>query len=414
MMKSKKYTRRVSPIERYGLVLNEVYHYRVDGVIEGNGSVDIPELQDAVDRAAAANPAIRVRLRGVLGFSRWVDSGIAPQVRLLPLATWDGKSEIGAPFLQEKLDALRGGPVADVLVVPCMDGKTRMVFRTVHAAIDGRGLMHWMAEVFRALRWETLQGSSSRLIDLEVQAEYAGRVVNQTPASISCIPVVPPSACGQDEIHYVWRRVVLDRGVSQLLPKTAVFLAAWARRHAMGEVGFTIPIDFRGLRTQEMGLGNLTGYVRLLVPQDATPRGIIAQLHAQIRAFVDCRERPGIRKLYWKPIPVLVRALLPAIPTLLYTVNPGLPTGGIVSMGNLKLSDGSYPGFDATMIFGIPGTVGKLNVVFLNFPGCASVVFSAPAPFNAEGQLDELVEAYRRHFCVEAAAPLERKKELLF
>jgi hypothetical protein len=59
------------------------------------------------------------------------------------------------------------------------------------------------------------------------------------------------------------------------------------------------------------------------------------------------------------------------------------------------------------MIFGIPGTVGKLNVVFLNFPGFASVVFSAPAPFNADGQIDELSQAYRAHFSATAMAALE-------
>jgi hypothetical protein len=408
-MTSRRYVRRVSPVERYGLVLNEVYHYRVDGVVEGFGAVDIARLQAGVDRAAAANTAIRVRYRGMLGFSRWVDSGIAPRVRLMPMAAWDGTSEAGAPFLEEKLDPLHGGPVADVLVVPCTDGKTRMVFRTLHAAIDGRGLMHWMAEVFRAMRGEALLGSSSRLIDLDVQAQYAGRIGNDPQAApVSCIPVVPPSSSGHDNLRYVWRRVVLDRGVSQLLPKTAVFLAAWARRHAAGEVGFTIPIDFRGLRTEEMGLGNLTGYVRLAVPEEASPRAIIQQLNAKIRAFVDCRERPGIRKLYWKPIPLMIRKLRPHISKLLYTPNPALPTGGIVSMGHLKLSDGSYPGFDTTMIFGIPGTVGKLNVVFLNFPGCVSVVFSVPAPFNAEGQIDEMAEAYRRHFSAGASQHLEK------
>ncbi|MFX6044756.1 hypothetical protein ABTE88_19970, partial [Acinetobacter baumannii] len=75
---------------------------------EGVGTVDPGRLQQAVDRAAAANPAIRVRLRGLLAFSRWVDSGQAPRVRLLPEADWDGTSERGADFLLERLDALRG------------------------------------------------------------------------------------------------------------------------------------------------------------------------------------------------------------------------------------------------------------------------------------------------------------------
>jgi hypothetical protein len=402
-MMRRRYRRIVSPIERYALVLNAVYHYRVDGVVQGVGHVDPAALQRAVDKAAAANPAIRVRLRGALGFSAWVDSGIAPSVRVLPASSWTGQDEIGAAFLLEKLDALAGGPVADVLVVPGKDGKIRLVFRTLHAAIDGRGLMHWMLEVFRAARGEPLLGSGSRLTDLDIQAQYASNLPDDpVPPPTTCIPALPASEAGRDSIHYVWRRVVLDKNVSQLLPKTAVFLADWARRYAEGEVGFTIPIDYRGYRTQEMSLGNLTAYVRLSVPPAATPRSVMAQLNGLLRNFADCRQRPGIKKIAWVPIATMVKKLRPAVGSLLYTLNPAMPTGGIVSMGNLTLAAGSYPGFDADMIFGIPGTVGKLNVVFLNFPSFVSVVFSVPAPYNADGQLDSLAAAYRAHFSAAA------------
>jgi hypothetical protein len=397
-MSGGKYRRKLSPIERYALVLNDVYHYRVDGVVTGTGHVDQADLQRAVDRAAAANTAIRVRLRGVLGLSRWVDSGAAPRVRLLPAADWRGDSEQGAPFLLEKLDPLRGGPVADVLIVPCTDGKIRLVFRTVHAAIDGRGLMHWMHEVFRAARGEALLGSHSRLTDLDIQARHAHKVVGEAPPPTPCIPVMPASETGRGTIAYVWRHVVLERNISQLLPKTAVFLACHARRHAEGEVGFTIPLDYRGFRTPEMGLGNLTAYLRLGVPAGATPRGVMGALNDMVRNYADCRERPGIRKIAWVPVGTMVKKLRPAVNGLLYTLNPAMPTGGIVSMGRLTLAAGCYPGFQAEMIYGIPGTVGKLNVVFLNLPDAVSVVFSVPAPYNAEGQLDALVAAYKAAF----------------
>lgn len=171
-----RYSRPVSALERYSLVLHEAYRYHVDGIIEGSGSVSAVALQAAVDLAAAANPAIRVRLRGFLRYARWVDSGIAPRVRLLPPSDWDGNSEQNAPYLLERLQPLRGGPVADVLIVPGSDGKTRLVFRTLHAAIDGRGFLHWVAEVCRAMRGEPLEGSDSILTDLELQEQYADKI----------------------------------------------------------------------------------------------------------------------------------------------------------------------------------------------------------------------------------------------
>jgi hypothetical protein len=404
-MKTHRYVRRVSALERYSLVLNEVYRYHVDGIVEGVGEIDPAQLQAAVDRAAAANPAIRVRFRGFLGFSRWVDSGIAPRVRPLPRADWDGNSERGAPFLQERLDALRGGPVADILLVPCSDGLTRLVFRTLHAAIDGRGFLHWVQDVFRALRGEAPLGSDSRLIDLDVQAQYREQLPEEPKAApVTCISVLEPASGGREKLQYIWRRIVIGNSVSQLLPKTAVFLAAWARRAAPGEVGFTVPVDYRGLRTKEMGIGNLTGYLRLSVAEGATPRNVMQQLTQRIRAFADCREFPGIRVLLWIPIWYMARQLRPKVDSVLYTLTPALPSGGIVSMGNISVEAYSCPGFEGRMIYGIPGAVGKINVVFLNYPGFVTVTFSTPAGYNHRGQLDELVTAFQQHFSVAGTA----------
>ncbi len=399
-MSSSHYVRKVSALERYSLVLNEVYRYHVDGIVEGTGRVDPEALQTAVTRAAAANPAIRVRLTGWLAFSRWVDSGIAPQVRLAPLTDWDGRSERGADILTQRLDALRGGPVADVIIVPCCDGKTRLVFRTLHAAIDGRGFMHWVSEVCRAMRGEPLQGSDSRLTDLDIQERYRDEIPEE-PATppVSCIPVLAPDAAPRGPLAYVWRRIELDHNASQLLPRTAAFLAEWARRREpAGDVGFTIPVDYRGLRTDEMGLGNLTGYVRLSVAPEATPRQLMQQIVGRLRAKADCRQFPGIKTLLWMPVWFMLRQLRPKVDDILHTVSPALPTGGIVSMGNASRETYSFPGFTADMLYGIPGAVGKLNVVFLNYPETTVVSFAAPASYNQQGQLDELIAAYTAHF----------------
>lgn len=394
-----RYARPVSALERYSLVLNEVYRYHVDGVVEGVGSVDPVRLQAAVTRAAEANPAIRVRLRGRLGWSRWVDSGVAPTVRLLPLSDWDGASEAGADFLQVRLDALRGGPVADVLIVPCRDGRTRLVFRTLHAAIDGRGFMHWVAEVCRAMRGEPLQGSDSRLTDLDIQARFKDEIPEEpvTPP-VSCIPVLAPPPAPRGELSYAWRRVIIPTNVSQLLTRAAMFLAAWARAREAGDVGFTIPVDYRGLRTDEMGIGNLTGYVRLTVGPDDSARRLMQQIAGRLRAKADCRQFPGIRTLLWLPVWFMVRKLRPQVDAILHTTSPALPSGGIVSMGLTQGERYAFPGFAAERLYGIPGAVGKLNVVFLNYPDSTVVTFSAPASYTRDGQLDALVAAFAAHF----------------
>lgn len=394
-----RYTRPLSPLERYSLVLNRLYKYHVDGILEGLGEVDAIDLQRAVDQAAEVNPAIRVRLRGLLRWTWWVDSGIAPKVFKLPLSDWDGQSELHCEFLQNRLDPMKGQAVAEVLIVPCKDGHTRIVFRSVHAAIDGRGLMHWVAEVCRAMRAERLQGSSSRLTDLDIQAAYSDKVQSETnPVQSHCIPVIPPDPLRSGGLHYIWRRVVLPGNVNQLLPKAADFFARYARSREPGEVGFTIPVDYRGLRTSEMGIGNMTGYLRLQVLEDSTPRKLMHQIATKVKSYVDCRSFPGIKTLRWLPVWFMLRKLIPQVDAILHTVSPALPSGGLVSMGSVTSELYCFPGFSAKYLYGIPGAVGKLNVIFINYPEQTVVSFSTPSTYNGDGQLDRLIKAFTLHF----------------
>jgi hypothetical protein len=392
------YVRRVSPTERGMLIIHQVQGFQVDGIVEGRGEIDAAALRAAVARAADANPGVRVRLKGALGFSSWVDSGIPPEVRVMPLSDWDGNSERATDFMSQPFDPLHGGPVAEVLIVPCKDGMTRLVFRSLHAAVDGRGLIHWTREVFRALRGEPLQGSDSRLMDIEVQERHRTKVTPapKTPA-LKCIPVVEPGPGAP--LPYIWRRVVIARPVSDMLMQTLSFLAKWTRERVPdSDVAFTVPVDLRGLRTDEVGVGNLTAYLNLAVGPDDTPRSLAQALIRRIRGYADCKIVPVMRILWWLPIRFLAYRLRRRIPTLLFTANKYLPSGGVASMGNLKEEWFSCPGFQGRALYGIPASVGKLNVIFINYPTETLVIFSTPAAYNHLGQLDAMIAAYCRHF----------------
>ncbi|HEY0975009.1 MAG TPA: hypothetical protein VGE57_10990 [Solimonas sp.] len=400
-MSARRYWRRVTPMERLAMVVHQAYRYHVDGVLECEGQVDPEQLRAAVARAAECNPGLRVRLRGRSGWSRWIDSGIAPAVRVLACADWDGDSDRGADFLEAPFDVVGGGAIADVLLVPCRDGRTRLVFRTAHAAVDGRGCMHWMTEVLRAMRGEPLVGAPSSLTDTDIHRRYREQLPARQQASQAaptCLSVLAPSSHGRQPLRYLWRRISLNRSVSHLLPKVAIFLAQWARRESQGPIAFTIPVDYRGLRTPELGTGNLTGYLRLDVDEAATPRTLMKQLNDRIREFADCRTFPGADAMRWLPLSLLQQRMRPMDPELLYRPRPGAPSGGLVSMGTFRLSDYDGPGFRACGIYGIPGAVGRLNVLFGNTDRGAQLLFTAPAAYNADGQLDTMIEALQRRF----------------
>lgn len=391
-----RYQRKLSAIERYNLVINSLCRYNVEGIIEGKGTLDPLQWQQAVNLAAEVNPGVRTRLKSFLGFSKWVDSGIAPEVKVINATEWDGMSDKGTEFLQQPFDAKNGGPVCDVLLLP--GDTSRIIVRGLHAAMDARGLTHFAHEIFRILRGESPIGATDTITDLDIRLEHQDKVKVTETDKINSIPALPAHPADDHSIRYRWRRVRINQKISNALPKTAVFLAQQARKHAEGDVSFTIPVDFRGLRHDAQSTANLTGYIRISVGPDETPKEVMRKINQQIRDYADCQNPGYLAVLPWIPIRLMESMLAKKAHRLLYSTNDELPTAGIVSLGHFDSTDYCYPGFQATGAFGIPGSVGKLNVVLQNYSDCAEVIFTIAEGYNTQGQLDTLIQEFKSAF----------------
>lgn len=389
----KKYVRRMSATERFSLAINELYRYNIIALAEGQGCITRQELQAAVDVAAAHNPGARVHLKSFLGLSKWVDSGIAPIVHEIQTPHWDCFSEQGAEFMDSSFDHPNNGPVCDLYLIP---GSTiRIVARVLHAAMDARGLQHFVKDIFRVLRGEAPIGSTATLTDYDVRIKFQDKIQGQQ-VDMECIPILPPSPRNSEKLRYLWRRVIIDKNIGNMLPKMAVFLAHHARQHATGEVGFTIPVDLRGLREDIDTTANMTGYLRVKIEPDATPRNVMQQINQGIKNHLDCIIPPIFKWVPWIPLSMLTKDIRKNADVLLYAKNRVIPSGGIVSMGMFKPEDYSCPQFKATSCIGIPGSVGKMNVVIMNHTDHTEVVFSTPEAYNKDGQLDRLIAAFRQ------------------
>jgi hypothetical protein len=352
-----------------------------------------------VEKAAQANPGSRVRLRGVLGFSRWVDSCIAPEVREIHAPAWDGRSERGAAFLEERFDALAGGPICSVLYV--RGSPAHIVFRALHAAVDGRSLLHWMAEVFRALRGEPLLGSPCTYIEWDIMRKFQDKVNRDAlegPSTEPNLPVIPCSSPREARLRYIWRAVVFPKIIPNVLPKFAIFLAEYARRNAQGRVCFTVPVDLRTLREEVLSLGNLTGYLGIPIDPGDTTRHFSRQLSLRVRNYTDCYRPDILKKLPWVPVRTIRRAIGRTMQRSLYEAVPDAMSGGVVSMGSFPLQHLSTPEFTSLQLIPIPGFAGKLNVVTIFTQRHTVTTFAAPESYNVEGQLDALLDAFQSEF----------------
>lgn len=408
-----RYFRKLSAIERFSLGLNTFVKFNADIFVEGESRLTTERLQAAVDQAAEANPGSRVRLRGRLGFAKWVDSGLAPRVREIQAPAWDGRSGLGAAFLEEKFDAAGGGPVCEVIHVP--GTPARIVFRSLHAAFDGSAVLHWACEIFRALRGEPLLGSPCTDTDWDIARKFRDKVnmdgvdtytslsTAQKPGgeaegrSKSYLPVLACSPARAPGLRYVWRSVVFPAVISNAMTKSAIFLAEYARRGASGQVAFNVPVDLRERRAKVLSLGNLTGTLQIAVRPGDTTRSFTRQLAQQLANHVDCHRPFFLRLLPWIPMGVMQR-LIKIMEPWLYEMRPGAITAGVTSLGPVPLHLLSAPDFSCTDFIAIPAYAGKMNLVVTITDRHTAVSIVVPERYNFDGQLDGLMEAIGREF----------------
>lgn len=396
---STQFSRKVSGLERYFLAINEVYRFNAELVVEGDGDVALEQLREAVAVASAANPGMRVRLRGVMGFSRWVDSGITPEVREISAAEWEGYSSRGAEFLEERFTPLQGGQVAHVLLVrgnPAEGKPARMVFRALHAAVDGKGLAHWTLDILRAMRGEAPEGSHNTMTDIDF-ARAIARDKGLTPRPAEAAPVksiLPVSPDNGAPFRFEWRCTKFDRNISNPMPKILHFLQG----QADGDILMTVPVDYRSLRGAEAGTGNLTGYIHIPINGEDSPKSIMGKLSEGIKNHRDCTI--GVLpfwRLHWIPLWLVSRFVRKNLDHILYSESSSMPNGGISALGMTPSEAISFPGFQGLGAYGL-ATVGRLYVSVTNFPKATYIMLAAPARFNGDQQLDKLAERLREQF----------------
>jgi hypothetical protein len=276
-----------------------------------------------------------------------------------------------------------------------------IVFRALHAAVDGRSLLHWIAEVFRALRGEPLLGSPCTYVEWDIMRKFQEKInldAADAPSTEPSLPVIPCSSVRATPLRYIWRTVAFPGNIPNVLAKFAIFLAQYARRRAQGRVCFTVPVDLRTLREEVLSLGNLTGYLSIPIgPGDGT-RDFSRLLSLRVRNYIDCYRPDILKKLPWVPVRTIRREIGRNLERTLYESVPDAMSGGVVSMGNFPLQNLSTPDFTPLELIPIPGFAGKLNVVTIFNERDTVTTFAAPESYNGDGQLDGLLDAFQRQF----------------
>ncbi|WP_042422611.1 amino acid adenylation domain-containing protein [Streptacidiphilus anmyonensis] len=209
----------------------------VQHVVEGAGELAPGELAEAMAIAAETSPGMRLVREG----RRWVDSGVAPELHVLPPGAFD-RGRLDSPALHRGLDGA-GATCEAVLVPGTPTTPTTLVFRAFHGVTDARGLLLWMGDVFRVLRGEPPLGHDSPLNHHDLARSVAASATGLRTAPAA--PLEWPALAGspaQQTSRLLWRRRSVDGRHPASVAKVAAALAASTET---GDGRFFVPVDLR-------------------------------------------------------------------------------------------------------------------------------------------------------------------------
>jgi len=390
-MAEKRYTRKMSYNDRLFQVAGKICPPGTNQfVCEGEGVFDVEKWQEAVNRASAANPGSRIVLRGHLGGTRWVDSGINPPVIEVDGSRWDGLGPEGAPFVERTVD-LRKGPVSEVMLIH--GSPLRVLFRTHHAVMDGMGLLTWMADIFRVLRGEDPIGSDAVITDMELARSVQREYRKPFPRN-NIVPTGKPSG---DERGVIWRRIIIPGSYKNILGQVVVLSAREAWKHQEGPVRFAIPVDIRFRGNGVRSTANLAIAIYVEVNKETTPEEIAADIQKQIFEKRDCmidRFDPFTRFL---PVSYLVRQGNRMIRNNNRTGLYG--TSGLISnMGRPPVEVYSGAGFNTNLIWGIPPSIENIPYLIglATRPGEVTLSLAVPRVLAGNNRLETALENIKK------------------
>ncbi|GGO96630.1 peptide synthetase [Wenjunlia tyrosinilytica] len=386
------YQRPISPTEWFYLgAMGLAPPFAIQLVVEGHGRMDRSELSRAVAVASAACPGARLVRRGRI----WVDSGQAPAVRVVDGTAIDRTRFENAEPLRSPLDPVNG-PTCEVLVLagePCT-----VVFRAFHGVMDGRGVLTWMAEVFRALRGEEPVGARSGATERSLLSELGTTGARprlglnfRSPldrAGVSAERVARPS--------FRWRRRTLDGNFPGLVARVA---AAIANVEDAEEVRFMVPVD---LRRHDAGLAS-TANLTLPVFVDGRTCDAAEDFHKRLRRALDER-----RELSRGTEQAAARLPLRALGTALAAANAVVTRRRryvcstlISNLGRVDLCGLSTAGFKASTVYSLAvrAPLTPASIVTVQAQGRTELTMSYPDGPGMGARADALFNRISDELC---------------
>ncbi|WP_028079806.1 hypothetical protein [Solimonas soli] len=376
----------------------EYYHYSIGAhprtlepprdvvfVLEARNELLPSQWQRALDAAAAANPGARLRLHGHRRAARWKSDGPGPRLRVVEDCIWDGQSGQGSEFIFEPPLALRDGPVVELIVAYRRSGGAFVILRSHHAIMDGSGGLHFLKEVFRALRGEALLGSNAAYSDADLLCSL-GVTQSESKHIETGWLTGPPRGDAQGDD---WRRIALGRPRPNLLGHVAAAMAAFAHRYSDLPALIAIPVDLRRHVPGLVSTGNFSSMLLVRVERGEGADQFRERLQRMLAARM---EAAWSKHLDWFKLlpPAWIDRLLSRTAGN-YRKKKPKETAVISNLGRVDPAEYGAPGFEMQNLFVLP-LAGSAFSTLVCTGDRVELTLNLPRLLSSDGRFDAFVE----------------------
>lgn len=181
------YERRISANERLYVAGGKVFSKLViQHIIEGQGDIDSDALKRAIKQVSVVMPGTTLRMGPK---SKWLANGELPELiesQHYPDIRFDFTDafNIDHPHYPNTLDPVQGRTCEIVLCK--QHQRSLLIFRVLHAVMDGKGLALWVDNIFRGLRGDALIPTESTMVDDQVLKEQNAPFRSDEPKIPKC------------------------------------------------------------------------------------------------------------------------------------------------------------------------------------------------------------------------------------
>ncbi len=358
----------------------------VIAIVEGRLTGAVPDWQAALNVVVAQHPGCRLRLSGDRWQAHWTSDGLPPALRQLPDVDWDGRSSQGDEFIYATPLSLEEGPTCE-LIVAGRGEHTKVIFRALHAVMDGLGVIHFLLDLFRALRGEPLQGCNAAYSDVDLMRHLP----SQRPSYDRASPVTLDAADVSAPPGGRWCRITLPGPQHHLIPRIARLVARHARQQtgaSLAPVRIALPVSLKRHVPELLSTANFTNMVYLEVAPEATNEQLHAQFQGLLKQNVDAHYPRIFSAIRALPLRWLDRLLSPNGRN--YAQRKVLETAVLSVLGPFRKVAFSGGGFQAEALYGVPQKESTF-IVAIGFQGRYELTIGMAHLYASAGRLEAFV-----------------------